>query len=158
MVVKIKKILILLKILLINFITVSATDITIIENDYGTKNYLLALYLCFLLVFWFIIYRNTSEININEKKILASVFNSILRILCYIWFMVIFYISRAILFVSSNELFLDNKLFIINIMFYITIFIVSIYVLVNIIKYWGKASGVQEFLKNMIYEVKNANE
>jgi len=153
-----KKIICIILLFLGNIFLVFSTNVTIIEGNHGTKNYLLALYLIFLLVFWFIIYRNTSDIKINDKKIIVSLFNSTIRLLCYIWFIVIFWTSRAILFISTNENFLSDKLFIINILFYFSLIIFSIYMIINVIKYWGKVSGVEEFLKKVIYEVKNYDE
>lgn len=158
MVVKIKKILIILSILLLNTLNIFATDITIIENDYGTKNYLLGAYLLFLLIFWFVIFKKTNPIMLNENKIIASLFNSMIRILCFVWFFVIFWVSRAVLFVSTNADFIDDKLLIINIMFYFTLVVVGLYVLISVIQMYGRVSGVGQFVKKMIYEVKHSNE
>lgn len=151
----IRKICLMLTLLMLNFSSAVATSITIIENTHGTKNYLLALYLVAMFVFWIFIFLRTSPIEYKENNALMSISNSVVRLLCYVWFLAVFWTFRAVLFISTSSTFLDDKLYIFNLLSYVTLALVLLFIILNMIKFWGQFTGVEEFARKVIYEVKN---
>ncbi|MFW6129948.1 MAG: hypothetical protein ACOC56_02115 [Atribacterota bacterium] len=127
----------------------------VITSDYGIANFIYGFYLLVHFFLWLFILSKTKPMSFEFRKMFNSLSNLILRILSYAWLFVIFYMGRGILMISSSESFMSDKLFIFNIMYFITLFFAVLFLLIVFIKYYGKISGVTDFLRKVVYEVRN---
>lgn len=139
-------------------ITTPSGSIYTIEEEYGTKNMLLMTYLGAAFIFWLFIYFKLPEFKWNKKNLLKSLFVMISRGVTWIWFIGLFYMLSGILFISSSETFLDDKLYIINTLLLITIIVYSIFILLFTIKIYSNASGLSQFFKDLVWEVRKGGD
>jgi hypothetical protein len=133
---------------------VSAVTTISIVSDYGTKNYLLALYCVLVFIFWTVIHKFTPDFEFDKNNLVTSVTGILSKITCWIWFIGIFYILQGVLMISSNSLFLDGKLTLFYSMIYISILLFSVILVLNTVKLFKKLSGVENFFKELSYEIK----
>lgn len=121
---------------------------------YGTKNYLLLLFLVILFIVWFLIYKTTKPIELNKDDILGSLTNLIIKAFSFIWFISIIMIFQAVLFVSSSETFLTDKLDLIYGLAILTAIVFGIVGVFNSIKLYNRMTGHTKFFKEFVYEIK----
>lgn len=132
----------------------SVTEITLV-SDYGAINFILLAYLVLHFFFFIWLHNKTKPFGLDQKKLLKSSLNNCMRLLCLMWLGMIFFLGRAVLFVSSETSFLPDKLFLLNIMYIISFFVLGIFAILFSIKYWNKSTGLSDLIGKIIYEVKN---
>ena len=124
------------------------------ESDYGVKNILLFIFLVVMFLFWLFIYNFTEEITFDKRNLLKSITNFGFKVLCWVWFIALFYMTQSILFISSADDFLLNKLDLVYGLFYITLIIMGVLGLFNSFKLYNKMTGTTEFFREFVYEIK----
>ena len=149
-----KKILVTLLTLITSFNLVSAVTTITLVSDYGAKNYLLALYCVLVFIFWIVVYNFTPDFEFSKDNLVKSITGILSKSVCWIWFLGLFYILKSILFVSTNVNFLEGKLVMFNSMFYITILLFGFVGIINALKFFKNISGVENFFKELNYEIK----
>lgn len=125
------------------------------KSDYGVNNFLILAYMIIMFFFWLWIFNKTKPIKYDFNSFVKSLSNVVVRVLSLGWLFVIFYLSKSVLMISSGETFVQDVLFFFNIMYIITFIFGAFYLLVLLIKYWSKSSGLVDFLQKVLWEIKN---
>lgn len=150
-----QKVLIFSSSLFLSISSVFSTQVITIESDYGVNNFLILAYLLVMFFFWLWILNKTKPIKYDFNSFVKSLSNVVLRILSFGWLFLIFYLSKSIIMISDGNTFVQDVLFFFNIMYIITFIFGAIYLLILLIKYWNKTSGLGDFLKKVLWEIKN---
>jgi len=141
--------------ILLTFVSSSYAVTTVtFESDYGIKNILLLLFLIVIFLFWIFVYRFTEELNFDRSNLLGSITNLIIKFMCWLWFLMSFYMFQSIMFISSDPDFLLNKLDLVYSLFYLSLIIFGILGLFNSVKLYNKMTGTTEFFREFVYEIK----
>lgn len=148
-----KKLFSLLTMFLTLDIVTAVTSITLVSN-YGTENYLLALYCVLIFIFWIVIYRISPEFKFDKNNLVKTITGVLTKTVCWIWFLGTFYIFQSILLISSSSSFLEGKLAMFTMMLYISMGFLSFVGIINAIKVFKGVSGVENFFKELNFEIK----
>ncbi len=130
---------------------------TIIEgsSQYNMKNLLLAIYLVICFLFWWFVLTKIPEFKLTRDNLVGSLSSIVLRLVIWSWFIVLFYIAKSVIFISASSTFIQDKLYILGWLTYISIFLLSIILILNVIKYMYKVSSFEDLAKEFIFEVRN---
>jgi hypothetical protein len=133
------------------------SEILLLSAEYSIKNLLLGIYLILSFLFWWFVYSRSPVLTMDKNNITLSITSISIKFICWLWFIVIFYLLRVILFVSRSETFLEDKLFIINSLMIITIIILGLVLIINLIKYLYKLGSFHELYNNLVFELRGQN-
>jgi len=125
-----------------------------LNEMYNIKNCLWGVYLVGVFLFWIYIKSQILKFEIDKKNYIRTITSFSLNFICWLWFAVVFWLWKVILFNSQNTSFLTDKLLIINIMIIMTLSLSSMVIILNIIKFAYKFSTVGEIVESVLMEIK----
>jgi len=143
---------------ILSFITsitsVYSSSITISTIDYGLENILIGIFCILAFLFWMFVYSFAGKFEFDKKNLVKSITNIGVKFVSWVWFVSLFFLSLSIILISGGENFLDDKLEIIWSLGILTIIIFGMLGFMNGIKFFNKISGVENFMKEFLYEIK----
>ena len=134
-----------------------SNEILLASAEYSFKNSLFGGFLVLAFLFWIWVYIKSPKIELSKDNMVYSMTSLSIKIVCWSWFISLFYLLKVIMFVSRSPTFLEDKLLIINGMYIITGLILGIILVLNALKYLYQLGNIKEALKEMVYDVRGYN-